>query len=31
MCGRFVQSSLAEDYAGLFGFDQTNFGNLMPR
>jgi len=31
MCGRFVQSSLAEDYARLFGIEERNFGNLMPR
>jgi putative SOS response-associated peptidase YedK len=31
MCGRFVQSSLAEDYAQLLGVEERNFGNLMPR
>jgi putative SOS response-associated peptidase YedK len=30
MCGRFVQSSLAEDYARFFGVDERNFPNLMP-
>jgi putative SOS response-associated peptidase YedK len=31
MCGRFVQSSLAEEYVQLFAIEERNFGNLMPR
>jgi putative SOS response-associated peptidase YedK len=30
MCGRCVQSSLAEKYAQLFAIEEPNFGNLMP-